>query len=27
KHRKAILEHGITPYHRVTYNFKTGDLD
>jgi len=27
KHREAILEHGITPYHRVSYNFKTGDLD
>lgn len=26
EHRRAILQHGLTPYHRKTFTFKTNDL-
>lgn len=26
EHRRAIIEHGLTPYHRKTFTFKTDDL-
>lgn len=26
EHRRAVLEHGMTPYHRTTFTFRTDDL-